>query len=327
MGKSIRVSIIIPTRDNIQMLRDCLESIKSRTTFQDYEVLVVDNQSRTPEMRHFLSSLSCRVIPYDKPFNFSKLNNLASSLADGEHLIFLNDDTSVISSDWIGQMLAYSERPDVGAVGAKLLLKNNTIQHAGILIGVGGITSHAFAGFSSNDGAYDNLIQTPHECSAVTAACMMIEKSKFTEVGGFDENLAFSYNDVDLCLRLRRRGYKNIYAPGAELYHFTTSTRTYVNSPEELRYFVKRWSDLIVRGDPYYDAALSRRRPYRARKAGEERFVLQGTILLPASQSLISRMFEIYVGGAALIIRQSGPRRLIAEFLVLLRTKISRLMT
>ncbi len=319
------VSIIIPTKDNVPTLKQCIDSIENKSTYRNYEIIIVDNNSRKEKTKSYLSSLKHKVLSYSEPFNFSRLNNFAVTKADGEHIIFLNDDTSVISPDWIDKMLERSESPEVGAVGAKLLYPDNTIQHAGVLIGVGGVTSHAFEGFPRDHPGYQGLLQSIRNCSAVTAACMMIKKRVFQEVGSFDEHLAYAFNDVDLCLRLRKKGYSIIYTPYAELYHYTTSTRPYTVPVEEFKYLIERWRDLILEGDPYYDRNLSRLRPDYSPKIKEERFVLTDLGLFEESELGTLSTLRRYTKAADTIAKQHGARRLIVEFLRFLKIKGPRI--
>ncbi len=318
-AKEPLVSIIIPTKGNIDILKRCIDSIENKSQYKSYEIIVVDNSGK--EKNSYLSSLKHKVISYQEAFNFSRLNNFAVTKANGEHVIFLNDDTSVICPDWIERMLEHSQKPDVGAVGAKLLYPNNTIQHAGVLIGVGGMTSHAFEGFPRDHLGYKGLLQSVHECSAVTAACMMMKNRLFQEIGGFDEHLAYAFNDVDLCLRLRKKAYSIIYTPYAELYHYTTSTRPYTVPVEEFKYFIERWRHLILEGDPYYDRGLSRLKPDYSPKIKEERFVLTDLGLFEESELGTVRKLKRYTKAANMIAKQHGARRLIVEFLRFLKIK------
>jgi len=318
------VSIIIPTKDNISLLKQCLESIENKSTYKNYEIIIVDNNSKKLESKPYFSALRHKVISYNEPFNFSKINNFAASEAKGEYIIFLNDDTEVISSDWIERMLEHSQKPEVGAVGVKLLYPDDTVQHAGDLIGIGGMTAHAFEGFPRDHPGYQGLLQRVHNCSAVTAACMMIRKKLFEEIGGFDENLAYAFNDVDLCLRLGKMGYSIIYTPHAELYHYASSTRPYTVHSEEIRYFIQRWRDIILKGDPYYDRNLSRLRPDYSPKIKQERFVLTDFGLFEESELGMLRKPGRYMRIANNIAKRHGVRRLTLEFLRYLMIKKGR---
>ncbi|MDE1816769.1 MAG: glycosyltransferase family 2 protein [Thaumarchaeota archaeon] len=310
------VSIVIPTAGNLELLKPCIESI-AKSSYKNYEVIIIDN-SRKEGTGRYLGSLKHKVLFYNEPFNFAKINNFAVRYAKGGHVIFLNDDTQVISPDWIERMLEHSVKPTVGAVGALLFYLNDTIQHAGVLIGVGGIASHAFEGVGRNELGYKGLVQTVRECSAVTGACLMMKKSLFEQVGGFDEKLAFSFNDVDLCLRLRGKGYLIIYTPYAQLYHHGTASRPYTEDNEEIRYFVKRWHDLILKGDPYYDQELSRMKPFES-KIDEEKLMLTDIRLVDESEQGISKKIRKYVEVSNKIRKRHGTMRVIAEFLRFLR--------
>lgn len=310
------VSIIIPTAGNLKLLRSCIESIE-KSSYKNYEIIVVDN-SRKEEARKYLGGLRHKTLFYNEEFNFAKINNFAVKYARGEHILFLNDDTQIISQDWMEKILEYSVKPTVGAVGALLFYLNDTIQHAGVLIGIGGITSHAFEGLARNESGYKGLVKTVRECSAVTGACLMIKKSLFEQVGGFDENYAYSFNDVDLCLRLREKEYLIIYTPLAQLYHHGTASRPYIENDEEVKYFVKRWHDLILKGDPYYDQNLSRMRPFEP-KIGDEKLVLTDTHLLERSKQESYKLLGKYVKTSSNIRKRHGTKRLLLEFSRFLR--------
>jgi GT2 family glycosyltransferase len=214
-----RVSIIIPTRDKVDLLERCLESIASTTSYRNYEIIVVDNASSDSRTLAYLERLPHRVIRYPGPFNFSQLNNLAAREAGGNHLLFLNNDTEVIASGWLEAMLEHSQRPEVGAVGAKLLYPDGTIQHAGMGLKPSHIALHLHRFRGPNEHGYHGLADVIRNLNAVTGACLMTKASLFNEVGGFDETLPLTYNDVDLCLKLRARGYLTVYTPFALLYH------------------------------------------------------------------------------------------------------------
>lgn len=312
------ISIIIPTKGNVKLLKACVESIETKSSYQNYEILVIDNGDKKEEAKKYLNGLKHKVLPYDKPFNFSRINNFAVTSARGEYVIFLNDDTSVISQNWMECMLEHSTKPNVGAVGALLFYPNDTIQHAGVLIGIGGITSHAFEGLPRNDQGYKDLVQTVRECSAVTGACLMIKKNIFEKVGGFDENLAYSFNDVDLCLRLREKGYSIIYTPHAQLYHHGTASRPYTEDNNEIRYFIKRWRDMILKGDPYYDPTLSRIRPYKS-KTRDEKLILTDTHLFEESEQGFCKRLGKYIKVSNKVRKRHGIGRVIIEFMRFLK--------
>ena len=222
------VSIIIPTRDQAQLLRRCLESIFAKTDYPRFEVIVIDNESRDPDALEYLAKLgseSIRVHRIEGPFNFSKLNNAGVGLARGSLIALLNNDLEVINPGWLSEMVSHALRPEVGAVGARLWYPNNTIQHAGVILGGGGVADHAHIGLRDGPGyfARAHLVQ---DFSAITAACMLVRKDRYLEIGGLNEiNLAVAFNDVDFCLRLRARGFRIVWTPHAELYHHESASR------------------------------------------------------------------------------------------------------
>lgn len=261
------VSIIIPTKDKSEVLKTCLESIMCKTAYSNYEIIVVDNQSHEKKTLEYFRSIEnnpkVTILSYDKPFNFSAINNFAAAKTKGEHLLFLNNDTQVISTEWLSSMLEHSQRKEVGAVGAQLLFRNKSIQHCGIIVGLNGIASHPF---SREYNILQQFARPALICnySAVTAACLMIRKSVFTDVGGFDSKLATDFNDVDLCLKLRKLGFLIVYTPYAQLFHDESLTRGNHDNPEQMLVLQKeidlmrtRWGSVINRGDPYYNPNLS----------------------------------------------------------------------
>jgi GT2 family glycosyltransferase len=256
---SPRVALIIPTRDKVDMLRRCVASIRQKSTYRNYEIIVVDNDSKEPETLSFLSSLDGRVLRFPHEFNFSKIVNFAAKEAeDFEYLLFLNNDTEVISGEWIEAMLEHAQRPEVAVVGGRLLFPDGRPQHEGILVGPGG----GLAGNIDHLG-YFGLGRCIQNVSAVTAACMLVRRERFHEVGGFDERLRVAYNDVDFCLRAREKGYLVVYTPYAMLYHHEGGTRgrtgrTHPVEDEDL--FRRRWG---AYRDVYYNPNLDLNRPYR----------------------------------------------------------------
>jgi len=251
------VSIIIPIRDRIRLLKRCLASIEERTTYRHFEIIIVDNQSVEPETLAYLACLPHTVVPLPGPFNYSQLNNVGAAQARGEFLLFLNNDTEVIADEWLTAMVEHAQRPCVGAVGAKLLYPNEIIQHAGVVVRHGGVAGHAFWYLAADSKGYFDFPQVVRNCSAVTAACMMMRKSVFEEVGGFDEKIRVAFNDVDLCLRVREKGYMIIYTPYAVLYHLESATRKGLHPLSDEDYVRKRWREVIQGGDPYYSPHLS----------------------------------------------------------------------
>ena len=256
------VSIIIPTRDAWHLLKQCLESIEQKTHYKRYEVIVLDNESHDDATLRYLETIALkhRVCRVPGPFNFSAINNFGVSKASGDVLLFLNNDVQVLEAGWLTAMLEEAQRAEVGAVGAKLLYPDRRIQHAGIVLGILGGTGHAFRFQRPDEPGYHNFSDVIRNCSAVTAACLMIRRRVFEEVGGFDPRFKVAYNDVDLCLRLRQRGFLIVYTPFAVLYHHESATRGTLQPPEEETLYWKSWGRMVNAGDPYYNPNLTRAR-------------------------------------------------------------------
>jgi O-antigen biosynthesis protein len=259
IDQSPLISIIIPTKDQPRLLKQCVASIEEKTSYRPYEIIIIDNSSVEDETLRCLDALSekHRVLRYPRPFNFSAINNFGVGQARGEHLLFLNDDIQVIGGDWLTALVEHAQRPEVGAVGAKLLFSDNRIQHAGVIVGICGGAGHAFKNLPDNHTAYFGLADLTRNFSAVTAACMMVPRKVFSEVGGFKEELKVVYNDVDLCLRIRKQGYLIVYTPFAVLYHFESASRGRLRPTSEEELFCRRWGDMIRNGDPYYNPSLT----------------------------------------------------------------------
>lgn len=264
------VSIVIPFRDKPDLLRTCVESIVDNSTWENYEIIAVSNNSRSSETFGLIHQLEDRssnfhCIEFNEEFNFSRVVNYGVSQSRGEYVIILNNDIEVISWDWIEAMLEHAQREEVGAVGSKLLYPNNTIQHAGLVIGLGGYAGHAHKQLPINYSGYFNLLHTIHNVSAVTGACLMISRKKYDSINGFDEeNFKIAYNDVDFCLRLREQGLLNIFTPYAELYHHESISRGYEDTEEKQNRFSgekerlrERHSKILEQGDPYYNPNLT----------------------------------------------------------------------
>jgi GT2 family glycosyltransferase len=253
------VSIIIPTRNKRALLQATLGSIWSRTDYDRYEIIIVDNQSTEADAVEYLASLPprCQVQHWSKPFNYSALNNFGVAHSRGEQLLFLNNDVEVVHSDWLTAMLEHAQRPDVGAVGARLLYGDGRIQHAGVVVGINRVAANAFRSWPGQTIGNLRLADLTRNCSAVTGACMMVPRRIFDEVGGFDESLRVVLNDVDLCLKIRQRGYLVVYTPHAFLYHYEGSSRGRLHPPPDEQVFEERWKDFLDRGDPYYNPNLS----------------------------------------------------------------------
>jgi len=260
------VSIIIPTRNGEKLVRQCVESIQAKTTYRNYEILLVDNGSDDKEAIAYFRSLqeagTIRLLKDPKAFNFSRLNNDAAKQAKGDCLVFMNNDIEVITPDWLTEMVSQAQRPEIGGVGAKLWYPNDTIQHAGLVL-VAGLAAHAHLGKSKGDHGYFSRANLLQSLSGVTAACLCVRRSVFEQVGGFDEKLAVAFNDVDLCLKIDAAGYRNLYTPYAELYHHESATRGYEDTPEKMKRFQKeadrlreRWMKRLMY-DPYYNPNLT----------------------------------------------------------------------
>lgn len=264
------VSVIIPTRNGYDDVKRCVDSIIAKTTYPNYEIIIADNGSDQPEMQELYSNykkqLNDRFVveSIDIPFNYSRINNLAANKANGKYLLFLNNDTEVITPEWMTKMVSFAQFERIGCVGAKLYYPNNTIQHAGVILGMGGAAGHGHHTFPRGDFGYFGKLEINVDYLAVTAACMMIRAKDFSELNGFDEDLTVAFNDVDLCLREYEKGHDNVWLHGAELYHFESQSRGYENTPEKLERFKKEtaymeetWSKYIE-NDPYYNPNLTR---------------------------------------------------------------------
>jgi GT2 family glycosyltransferase len=258
------VSIIIPTHNAYKLIKKCITSLRKKTSYRNFEIIIIDNRSDELRACKYLNSLSKNkdidVIRDDRPFNYSALNNKAVSSAKGDILCFLNNDIEVVTEDWLTEMVSHAVRPEIGAVGAKLLYPDGTIQHAGIITGMGGVAGHAFKSFPGTSRGYMSRLMVSQNYSAVTGACLVIEKEKFIRVGGFDEiNLPVSFNDVDLCLKLLEAGYRNFWTPHATLCHHESATRGDDLSPDKIERFTKentfmkeKWGEILEQ-DPAYN--------------------------------------------------------------------------
>ena len=263
------ISIIIPNKDHIADLDKCVRSILERSTYSNYEFLVIENNSTLDETFAYYEKMQAEhdnfhVLYWKEGFNYSAINNFGVEHARGDYLLFLNNDTQIISNDCLEQLLGPCQREEVGAVGARLFYEDGTIQHAGVIIGYGGIAGHAFLGFDGNANGYFSRIICQSDLSAVTAACMMVRKDVFLEAGGFDEKLEVAFNDIDFCLKLRSMGKLVVYNPFAALYHFESKSRGMEDTPGKIARFnkeadelLKRWPDIVKNGDPYYNPNLS----------------------------------------------------------------------
>lgn len=265
-----KVSIIIPNYNHKEDLERCINSILRLSTYKNYEIIVAENNSTEQEVFDYYDELNrtknIKVIIWDKPFNYSAINNFAVGYASGEQLLFLNNDIEVITPEWIEELLMYAQRSDVAAVGAKLYYPDDTIQHAGIILGMGAhrVAGHGHYGCDKNNLGYMGRLCYAQNVSAVTAACMMMRKSVFEQIGGFDEEFTVAYNDVDLCVKALDKGYLNIFTPGAEMYHYESTTRGMEDTDEkqkrfneEIQRFKNKWHSLLQQGDPYFNKNFS----------------------------------------------------------------------
>lgn len=261
------VSLIIPTRDRVELLRLCLESILNRSTYGNVEVLVVDNASSDPEALAYLESLEqqprVRVLRYGAPFNYSAINNWAAAQATGSVIGLVNNDVEVITPDWLEEMVSHATREDVGAVGAMLYYPDNTIQHAGVILGVHGVAAHVYCGMPRGYPGHGGRARVVQHLSAVTGACLLVRRELFEKAGGLDEQLAVAFNDIDFCLRLDRLGYRNIWTPFAELYHHESASRGAEDTEQKRERFASevelmrnRWGSTLME-DPAYNPNLS----------------------------------------------------------------------
>ncbi len=262
------VSIIIPNKDNRDILKKCIDSVLQKSTYDNYEIIVVENNSTEKETFEYYKEIEkddrIRVIKWEQGFNFSAINNFAVKHANGEYIIFLNNDIEVKTPSWIEGMLGNAQRSDVGIVGCRLIYPDNTIQHAGVVIGIGGIAANIFTNLPAARSGYMHRASTQVDYSAVTAACMMISKSLFERVGGFEEKLTVAFNDIDLCLRVREENYLVVYDAYVEMIHYESKTRGTEDTQEKVRrfqseieYMRTRWIDILKKGDPYYNPNLT----------------------------------------------------------------------
>lgn len=264
------ISIVIPNKDHVDDLDKCIMSIEEKSSYKNYEFIVVENNSTEKKTFEYYKELeekcpSAKVVYWKGTgFNYPAINNYGVECAKGEYILFLNNDTEIVNENCLEEMLGYCMREDVGAVGARLYFEDGTIQHAGVIVGLGGVAGHCFVGFPHDALGYFGRIQIAQDYSAVTAACIMVKKSVFEEVDGFDEKYAVAFNDVDLCMKIRKAGYLIVYNPYAELNHYESKSRGYEDTEEkvkrfnsEVALFQSRWGDFLEEGDPYYNRNLT----------------------------------------------------------------------
>lgn len=262
------VSILIPNKDHVTDLKKCMDSIEEKSTYRNFEFIIVENNSTEEETFAYYKEIekrdNVRVLYYKEDFNYSRINNFGAKEANGEYVLLLNNDTEMIEPDSIKEMLDVCMRPDVGIVGAKLIFEDNTIQHAGVIIGFGGVAGHAFIGQDRDDNGYFSRIISVQDLSAVTAACLMVRRSVFDEVEGLNEEFKVAFNDIDFCLKVRKAGYLVVYNPYAQFYHYESKSRGLEDSADkvarfqqEIALFGSHWEDILEHGDPYYNPNLT----------------------------------------------------------------------
>ena len=264
-----KVSILIPNHEHREDLKTCLDSVFNQTTWPNYEIVIAENNSRSQEVFNYYDELrqeheNVRVVTWQGPFNYSAVNNYGAQYCTGEYILLLNNDTKVITHDWIQEMLMFAQRRDVGAVGAKLYYPDDTVQHGGVIFGMGGLADHMHKNYKRNDRGYMNRLLYAQNLTAVSAACMLVRRDVWEKLNGLDTDWAVAFNDVDLCMRIRQAGYLIVWTPFAELYHYEFKSRGIDDTPEKLacyRYEVlhcqQRWKEELDKGDPYYNPNLT----------------------------------------------------------------------
>jgi len=266
------VSLLIPTRDMLELLEPCINSIINKSTYANYEIIILDNGSVKSETLAFFDDIQTtekrvKVLQYDQPFNYSAINNFGVKHAKGSLIGLINNDIEVISPEWLTEMVSHALRPEIGCVGAKLYYEDDTLQHAGVILSIGGVAGHSHKAFPKDHYGYFSRLVLTQNLSAVTAACLLIRKEVFNQVQGLDEeNLAVAFNDVDFCLKVREAGYKNLWTPYAELYHYESKSRGFEDTPEKQARFAKevefmknKWDDELEY-DPFYNENLTKAR-------------------------------------------------------------------
>ena len=263
-----KISIIIPNKDSKSDLKKCIDSIL-KSSYQNYEIVIVENNSKTKEIFDYYDKIqkdndNIKVvsIKIDK-FNYSLINNFGVKNSKGEYIVLLNNDTKVLSNDWMEEMLGICQRDDVGIVGAKLLYPDFKVQHAGVVVGIGGVAGHVNVNIAENEEGYFSRANVINNFSAVTAACLMIKRSIFEKIDGLDEKLQVAFNDIDLCMKVRKLKYLIVFTPYAKLMHYESKTRGSEDTPEKIKrfesemdVFKSKWKDELDRGDPYYNINL-----------------------------------------------------------------------
>ena len=270
LKKEPLVSIIIPTRDYVDILKKCIDSIYDKTIYKNFEIIVANNDSKEKETLDFFKEYkkkykNFKVVDCIMNFNYSRINNIAVSKAKGEYILLLNNDTEVISNDWLNNMVGYASQKHVGVVGAKLLYEDGTIQHAGVLLGLGGVASHAYINSRDDETGIYGRLRVPYNYSANTAACFIVRKEVYDKVKGLNEKLEVAYNDIDFCIRVLKEGYYNVFLPQVKLMHYESKSRgldttseKYKRFLEESKYMYDNWKD-IIENDPFYNPNFSKK--------------------------------------------------------------------
>jgi GT2 family glycosyltransferase len=261
--------LLIPTREREDLVAKAIKSLLQTTGYPHLEILILDNASRSHSALEYFKWIQAsdgrvRVLPYHGEFNFSAINNAGVSQAQGEILGFINNDIEAVSEGWLEEMVSHAMRPDIGCVGAKLLYPNGTIQHGGVILGVGGVAGHSHKHFPGAHPGYFSRLMLTQNVSAVTAACLLVRKVVFEQVGGFDEeNLAVAFNDVDICLKIREAGYRNLWTPHAQFLHHESISRGSEDNPQKIERFKResnhmsgKWKAALAE-DPYYNPNLT----------------------------------------------------------------------
>ncbi len=306
------VSVIMPFRDQAAMTVACLDSIEATAGYDIAEVVLIDNGSTDPETLALRQRLEdrprTRLLEYPGPFNWPAINNMAAATCRTDMLLFLNNDITATTEGWLHALVEQAQRPEIGAVGARLLYPDGKLQHAGVVLGLGGPAGHLFAGMPAGDRGYFGLDQVVREYSAVTAACMLVRREVFEEVGGYEETFAVGFNDVDFCIRVGRAGYRVLYTPHAELIHHESVSRGLSGYQHDYEEFLARWGGVLRAGDPYYNPNLGRMEPWcPLRPPDEDEAWLRLMGGLARSEAVVGESSEAVVGGSSPTSGRSDP--------------------
>ncbi len=264
-----KISILIPNKDHISDLDKCIKSVIEKSTYRNWEIIVIENNSEDEKTFEYYEKIKSedpriKVVKWEGPFNYSAINNFGAGFASGEYYLLLNNDIEIITPGWMEEMLGFCQREDVAACGAKLYYPDGTVQHAGVILGIGGVAGHVLCHEDADSPGYAGRLVTVQNLSAVTAACLMVKKSVYEEVGGLDESYAVAFNDVDFCMKIRAAGYKIVFTPFAEMIHYESKSRGYEDTPKkqkrfagEIKRFQEKWGKELEAGDPYYNPNLT----------------------------------------------------------------------